>query len=72
MFLNKSTDIFFPPEVALTSTSFQRQVVHSQHDHLKHKQKTAGKVARGGAGIHGERLFCFRFQVGRQKDELWR
>lgn len=38
MFLNKSADILFPPEITLTSTSFQRQVVHCQHDNLKHKQ----------------------------------
>lgn len=37
MFLNKGADIFFPSEITLPSTSFQRQVVHCQHDNLEHK-----------------------------------
>lgn len=37
MFLNKSTNIFFPSEVPLTACSFQRQIVHCQHDNLEQK-----------------------------------
>ena len=47
MLLNKCTDIFFPPEVALPSTPFQRQVVHRQHDHLKHKETRLEKSTNG-------------------------
>lgn len=34
MAADKSTDVLLPPEVPLTASSFQRQVVHGQHHHL--------------------------------------
>lgn len=58
MFLNKSTDILFPPEITLTSTSFQRQVVHCQHDNLKNKpNKDWDRSTIKGVNLEGENLF---------------
>lgn len=78
MFLNKSTDILFPPEITLTSTSFQRQVVHCQHDNLKNKPNKDWdrSMIKGVVNLEGENLLFYILnsnageQRGKRKDNI--